>query len=150
MRKNLTLAFFALFCALTAAAQLHNDDVHVHQAVSRQNYRQYLRIPDIGGYITLKCDFHVHSDISDGQVWPVGRVNEAWNDGLDAIAMTDHIEVHKNADIIRCGLNKPYELAKARGDMIGMIVIPGAEITRKKPLGHICTCLLYTSPSPRD
>lgn len=135
MRKNLTLAFFALFCALTAAAQLHNDDVHVHQAVSRQNYRQYLRIPDIGGYITLKCDFHVHSDISDGQVWPVGRVNEAWNDGLDAIAMTDHIEVHKNADIIRCGLNKPYELAKARGDMIGMIVIPGAEITRKKPLG---------------
>ena len=126
MRKNLTLAFFALFCALTAAAQLHNDDVHVHQAVSRQNYRQYLRIPDIGGYITLKCDFHVHSDISDGQVWPVGRVNEAWNDGLDAIAMTDHIEVHKNADIIRCGLNKPYELAKARGDMIGMIVIPGA------------------------
>ena len=49
MRKNLTLAFFALFCALTAAAQLHNDDVHVHQAVSRQNYRQYLRIPDIGG-----------------------------------------------------------------------------------------------------
>ena len=124
MRKNLTLAFFALFCALTAAAQLHNDDVHVHEAVSRQNYRQYLRIPDIGGYITLKCDFHVHSDISDGQVWPVGRVNEAWNDGLDAIAMTDHIEVHKNADIIRCGLNKPYELAKARGDMIGMIVIP--------------------------
>ena len=49
MRKNLTLAFFALFCALTAAAQLHNDDVHVHQAVSRQNYRPYLRIPDIGG-----------------------------------------------------------------------------------------------------
>ena len=35
----------------------------------------------------------------------------------------------KNADIIRCGLNKPYELAKARGDMIGMIGIPGAEIT---------------------
>jgi len=53
MRKNLTLAFFALFCALTAAAQLHNDDVHVHEAVSRQNYRQYLRIPDIGGHITL-------------------------------------------------------------------------------------------------
>ena len=118
MRKNLTLAFFALFCALTAAAQLHNDDVHVHQAVSRQNYRQYLRIPDIGGYITLKCDFHVHSDISDGQVWPVGRVNEAWNDGLDAIAMT------------------------ARGAMIGMIAIPGAEITRKKPLGHICTLFI--------
>lgn len=73
---------------------------------------------------------------------PSARVNEAWNDGLDAIAMTDHIEVHKNADIIRCGLNKPYELAKARGDMIGMIVIPGAEITRKKPLGHICTLFI--------
>lgn len=142
MGKNLTLAFFALFCALTAAAQLHNDDVHVHERVSRQNYRQHLRIPDIGGYITLKCDFHVHSAISDGQVWPVGRVNEAWNDGLDVIAMTDHIEVHKNADIIKCDLNKPYELAKARGDMIGLMVIPGAEITRRKPLGHICTLFI--------
>ncbi|MCQ5178308.1 hypothetical protein NE693_17060, partial [Faecalibacterium prausnitzii] len=29
-----------------------------------------------------------------------------------------------------------------RGDMIGMIVIPGAEITRKKPLGHICTLFI--------
>lgn len=26
--------------------------------------------------------------------------------------------------------------------MIGMIVIPGAEITRKKPLGHICTLFI--------
>lgn len=142
MIKNLTLAFFALFGALTASAQQHNDDVHVHQTLSRQNYRQHLRIPDIGGYTTLKCDFHTHSVISDGQVWPVGRVNEAWNDGLDVIAMTDHIEVHKNSDVIECGLNKPYELAKARGDMIGIMVIPGAEITRKKPLGHICTLFI--------
>lgn len=142
MRKDLTLAIIAIFLAATARAQLHNDDVYVHERVSRQNYRQYLRIPDIDGYITLKCDFHVHSDISDGQVWPVGRVNEAWNDGLDLIAMTDHIEVHKNADIIRCDLNKPYELARARGDMIGLMVIPGAEITRKKPLGHICTLFI--------
>lgn len=142
MRKNLTLAFFALFCALTAAAQLHNDDVHVHEAVSRQNYRQYLRIPDIGGYITLKAISTSIPTSPTDRCGPSARVNEAWNDGLDAIAMTDHIEVHKNADIIRCGLNKPYELAKARGDMIGMIVIPGAEITRKKPLGHICTLFI--------
>ena len=96
MRKNLTLAFFALFCALTAAAQLHNDDVHVHEAVSRQNYRQYLRIPDIGGYITLKCDFHVHSDISDGQVWPVGRVNEGPTDQESAAFDAGAAEVRED------------------------------------------------------
>lgn len=145
MIKKLFFVVVLLCLTFSVSAQQHNDDVHVHEKLSRQNYRQYLRIPDIEGYITLKCDFHIHSDISDGQVWPVGRVNEAWNDGLDVIAMTDHIEVHKNTDVIRCGLNKPYELAKARGDMIGLVVIPGAEITRKKPLGHICTLFIQNA-----
>lgn len=142
MNSQFYLSLVALVCCTTGFAQQHNDDVHVHEIVSYQNYRHYLRIPDIDGYVTLKCDFHVHSDISDAQVWPVGRVNEAWNAGLDVIAMTDHIEVHRYPDIIRCSLNKPYELAKARGDQIGLMVIAGAEITRKKPLGHICTLFI--------
>lgn len=142
MTRPFLTALAVLFSCSAASAQQHNSDVYKHEEVSRQNYRQYLRIPDIDGYITLKCDFHVHSDISDGQVWPVGRVNEAWNDGLDAIAMTDHIEVHKNADVIRCDHNKPYEIAAARGEQIGLIVIHGAEITRKKPLGHLCTLFI--------
>lgn len=142
MRKNLTLAFFALFCALTAAAQLHNDDVHVHRPSAARTTANTSAYPTSAAISRSNAISTSIPTSPTDRCGPSARVNEAWNDGLDAIAMTDHIEVHKNADIIRCGLNKPYELAKARGDMIGMIVIPGAEITRKKPLGHICTLFI--------
>lgn len=32
--------------------------------------RDLIRVPDIPGYTTLKCDFHIHSAYSDGSVWP--------------------------------------------------------------------------------
>jgi hypothetical protein len=44
-------------------------------------------IPDVKGYKTLKCDFHQHTVFSDGQVWPGVRVQEAWREGLDVIAI---------------------------------------------------------------
>lgn len=51
-----------------------------------------IKIPDILGYKTLKCDLHLHTVFSDGTVWPAERVEEAWRKGLDAVAITDHIE----------------------------------------------------------
>ena len=45
-------------------------------------------IPDIEGYKTLKCDFHMHTIFSDGNVWPTTRVKEAVWEGMDAIAIT--------------------------------------------------------------
>ena len=36
------------------------------------------KIPDIPGYVTLKCDFHMHTVFSDGNVWPPIRTEEAW------------------------------------------------------------------------
>lgn len=60
--------------------------------------RNEIQIPDILGFKTLKCDFHMHTVFSDGLVWPTVRVSEAYSQGLDAIAITDHIEYrpHKN------------------------------------------------------
>ena len=49
-------------------------------------------IPDLKDYLTLKCDFHIHTVFSDGSVWPTVRVDEAYREGLDAISITDHIE----------------------------------------------------------
>ena len=49
-------------------------------------------ISDLKGYVTLKCDFHIHTVFSDGTVWPTVRVDEAYREGLDAIAITDHLE----------------------------------------------------------
>ncbi len=142
MKKTTFFLLIAACLSRPVSAQTHNDDVYKFETISRQNNRYYLSIPNIDHYITLKCDFHVHTDFSDGQVGPVGRVNEAWNDGLDAIAITDHIEIRRYADFMTCDRNKPYQLARERGDLIGLTVIAGAEITRAKPLGHICALFI--------
>ncbi|MHC4330495.1 MAG: hypothetical protein ACYSWW_20505 [Planctomycetota bacterium] len=39
-------------------------------------YAAKINFPDILGYKTLKCDFHMHTVFSDGQVWPTTRVDE--------------------------------------------------------------------------
>ena len=44
-------------------------------------------IPDVPGYKTLKCDFHIHTIYSDGNVTPDVRVLEALAEGLAAIAL---------------------------------------------------------------
>ena len=135
--KKLLFILIAALSVSAAHAQQRNDDVWVYP-LEKFTTRYNIRIPDIDGYHTMKCDFHVHTVFSDGQVYPTGRVNEAWNDGLDAIAITDHIEYHKFTDYIPVGdLNAPYEIARRRGQEINLIVIPGSEITRSKPLGHL-------------
>ena len=66
--------------------------------ISGQKLDRAIEVPDIPGFLTLKCDFHTHSVLSDGSVWPNIRVEEAKRDGLDAISLTDHIEYqpHRN------------------------------------------------------
>ncbi len=98
--------------------------------------RTELDIPNIPGYITLKCDFHTHTVFSDGEVWPTTRVEEAWLQGLDAIAITDHIEYLPHREDIKPNHNRPYQIARARADELGIILIKGAEITRDMPPGH--------------
>ncbi len=91
MKKTL-LTICISFSLLSLSAQ--KEGTIVMDDVVRQHYRQEILIPNIPGYITLKCDFHMHTVFSDGVVWPTVRVSEAWEDGLDAIAITDHIEGH--------------------------------------------------------
>lgn len=130
-----TILFLGVF--FNTNAQVQNEEVYEYPNLNAQDYRYNLRIPNIEGYITLKGDFHVHTVFSDGKVWPDQRVKEAWNEGLDVIAITDHIEHRVNKDILISDHNKSYEIAKKEGDAIGMLVVKGAEITRQKPLGHL-------------
>ena len=99
--------------------------------------RNEINIPGFGDYQVMKCDFHTHTVFSDGLVWPDGRIYEAWQDGLDAVAITDHIEHRINKEMLNGDLNESYKIAKRAADDIDFIVIPGAEITRDKPLGHL-------------
>ena len=126
-----------LMVSASLQAQKRNSDVYKHPEQSHVYQREILRIPDLKGYVTLKCDFHTHTVFSDGKVWPTVRVDEAWNDGLDAIAITDHIEYRPNKEIVVADLNKSNEIAAKHGESIGMIVIKGTEITRSKPIGHL-------------
>ena len=135
MKKILTLA--ALILPLAANAQLSNDDVHKYDHRDASQYRSEIVIPGFDGYQTLKCDFHIHTVFSDGSVWPTIRVLEAWQEGLDAIAMTDHLEYRPHKDIVKADHNASYDIAKAEADKMGFILIKGAEITRSKPLGHL-------------
>lgn len=98
--------------------------------------RKNFRIPDIPGYITLKGDFHMHTPFSDGSVWPADRLKEAWRDGLDVVAITDHIEYTPNKNDVSTDKNRPYEIAKPVADAHGIILIKAAEITRPMPPGH--------------
>ncbi|MEN6333612.1 MAG: Sb-PDE family phosphodiesterase [Phycisphaerales bacterium] len=98
--------------------------------------RQEIRIPDIMGYKTLKCDFHMHTVFSDGNVWPTVRVEEAWREGLDAIAITDHIEYQPHKRDVSTNHNRSYEIALPVAKERGILLIRGAEITRDTPPGH--------------
>jgi len=95
--------------------------------------RDPLPVPDLPGLKTLKADFHLHTVFSDGQVWPTVHVSEAWRDGLDAIALTDHVEYHPHASDVAVALRRPYEVARPLADELGIILIPGVEITRPAP-----------------
>ncbi|MDQ7816382.1 MAG: Sb-PDE family phosphodiesterase [Melioribacteraceae bacterium] len=105
--------------------------------IAQPNYRVEVKIPDIPGYKTLKCDFHSHTVFSDGTVWPTFRIEEAWRDGLDAIAITDHIEYQPHKDYIPTNHNAAYEIGKNLAKELGLILIQGSEITRDMPPGHL-------------
>ena len=96
--------------------------------------RGNIAIPDLDGYVTLECDFHMHTVFSDGTVWPTVRVNEAFREGLDAIALTEHIEYRPFRADVTGSHNRSYEIAQASNR--GIIVIRGSEITRSMPPGH--------------
>ena len=72
-----------------------------------------IQFPDIPGYRTLKGDFHQHTTFSDGKVWPHVRVEESVQDGLDAMAVTDHLEWQPHrGDLPNPDRNRPFEIAR--------------------------------------
>ncbi|MBN2635985.1 MAG: hypothetical protein JXR61_06925 [Prolixibacteraceae bacterium] len=104
--------------------------------------RKIIHIPNIPGYQTLKCDFHVHTVFSDGTVWPTVRVEEAWEEGLDAIAITDHIEYRPHSIDITANHNRSFEIAAPLAKELQIILVKGAEITRNMPPGHFNTLFI--------
>jgi len=105
-------------------------------AKSQDTAKKKLSLPDIPGYVTLKCDFHMHTVFSDGHVWPSFRVNEAVRDGLDAISLTEHIDYEGYPDEVKRNYNRSYEIATEAAKNKDLLIIRGAEISPRVPPYH--------------
>ena len=102
MKRVLTI--LALMVAGTAAhAQFYYQDSKnsemLRHAGSHEACRTEVVLPvQVNGFNVYKADLHSHTIYSDGQVLPIFRIKEAWQDGLDIIAITDHLESRKHEE----------------------------------------------------
>lgn len=77
---------------LSMTAQPRPVSHPLEQPFETEQARTEIIIPQVNGMNVYKADLHVHTIFSDGGVTPDMRVLEAWYDGLDVIAITDHME----------------------------------------------------------
>ena len=111
---------------------------HGGASVERSDPGRLITFVDVPGYKTLTTDLHTHSVFSDGHVWPRIRVEEALRDGLDGLAITEHLEWQPHlSDIPHPDRNRAFDIAFAAAADTPLLVIRGAEITRNWPTGHV-------------
>ena len=163
MRKYLC-AIAAAFMSLTAIAQTYyvdstNPEILKHSE-TLGTHRTEIFLPQVNGYNVYKADLHTHTLYSDGSVMPVFRVLEAWQQGLDVIAITDHLESRRTEEVmvqylkkyiseeypeaintfialeptpvgsIMVDLNFGVKAVQKEAERYGLTVIPGGEISR--------------------
>ena len=92
--KRLILSF-VFGGLLVFGANAQKPAPHSVRMLKSTTQRTEIILPQVKGYNIYKGDFHIHTCYSDGNTTPAGRVAEAWLDGLDIIAITDHYENHK-------------------------------------------------------
>ena len=123
-------------------------------------HRTEIFLPMVNGYNVYKADLHTHTLYSDGSVMPSFRVQEAWQQGLDIIAITDHLESRRTEEVmvkylekyisdeypeavntfialeptpvgsIMVDLNFGVRAVQKEAEKYGLAVIPGGEISR--------------------
>ena len=125
-----------LALSLTYIQAQINDGVMRFDEQRRPQKRRIITIPDVNGYKVLKCDFHMHTVFSDGTVWPNIRLQEVWEEGLDAFSITDHVESHAHSNEVIPDNNRAFELLKNDARKNNIILIKGAEMSRITPPGH--------------
>ena len=174
-----TVAFMAstpLF-AQTYYVDSKNPDILRH-AEKQETSRTEIFLPQVNGYNIYKADLHTHTLYSDGSVMPTFRVLEAWQQGLDVIAITDHIESRRTEETmvkylkkyisdeypearntfialeptpkgsIMVDLNFGIKATQKAAEKYGLVVIPGAEISRcGATIGHF-NALFITDCNP--
>ena len=98
--KKLLFFCAALTATFTATGQHYytdsaNPDITRHSLRIAPQRVEFV-LPEVGGYTVYKADLHTHSIYSDGDCTPEFRVREAWYDGLDVLAITEHVEYRRH------------------------------------------------------
>lgn len=93
--KNIIIVLVSLLVALSpalASAQSKIPHGRRMYPIANSKLRSEIITPQVNGYNIYKADLHTHTIFSDGEMTPGAKVVEAWADGLDIIAITDHLE----------------------------------------------------------
>jgi 3',5'-nucleoside bisphosphate phosphatase len=138
MRKRIIFVLTVLFALIGQFSHAQSSVNNIQLPELRvEKQRKQINVPDLEGYTTLKCDFHMHTIFSDGLVWPTIRVYEAYYEGLDAISITEHIENNPSKPFVGGDDNSSYEIAKDAAKDYNILLVRGGEITRAMPPGHL-------------
>ena len=134
MKKFLIFIFFLPFCNFVItdakAGTLSLDREIVED--------RKISFPDTDKFKVIVSDLHTHSIFSDGHVWPNIRVEEAQRDGLDLLAITEHLEYQPHMKFIpNTDRNDAYKEALVANNDKDLLIVNGAEITRIPPVGHM-------------
>ena len=92
--KRVFILIFLLIGAASVVAQSTIPETHLTSNVVAAR-RTEIVLPKVNGYTCYKADFHTHTVFSDGDLTPRQRIREAWLDGLDIVALTDHLEYRR-------------------------------------------------------
>ena len=165
MKRIGLVIFLLLMILIPAGAQYHYQDSKNVEMLRHSEYHTPVRtemyIPQVCGYNVYKSDLHTHSVYSDGDVTPKYRIREAWLDGLDVMAVTEHIEYRPNEAVFydylkeyagkeykpvakgldegnsMVDLNHAVNESQKEAAKYGILIIPGTEITRSgNQVGH--------------
>lgn len=135
-QRNVCLSLLLLVPLLALGQRKEVEGMRYLDENRRPVQREQIIIPNVGEYQVLKCDFHMHTVFSDGQVWPTIRNQEVWEEGLDAYAITDHIEYTPHKEDVKVNHNRGYEMLKETAAKNNLILLKGNELTRDTPPGH--------------
>lgn len=162
--KKISVIFTLMLACTAAVAQSYVQDKYntemLRHADRHEPSRKEIILPMVNGYNVYKADLHTHSVFSDGSVLPKLRVEEAWRDGLDIMAVTEHIEYRPaektfvdylekyrdekydkaintrltkkapSEEGIMVDLNYGVKETQEAAKKYGLLIIPGSEITR--------------------
>ena len=168
-QKYMMMKRFLLIAGLIWSSSVINAQTYYTDAVNPEIYRpaevlhssrKEIILPQVNGYNIYKADLHTHTIFSDGQVNPAFRLDEAWDDGLDIVAVTEHLEHRPYEKVfveytqkynngkyekavnnsigwkapdkngIMVDLNYPVNQAQKVADKLNLLLVPGIEITR--------------------